>query len=49
MRGTNFSKMSPRFGRAAPLLGEDTHWVLREVLKLSEKEIASLEAVGVLK
>jgi crotonobetainyl-CoA:carnitine CoA-transferase CaiB-like acyl-CoA transferase len=47
--GTNFSKMSPRFWRAAPLLGEDTHWVLREVLKLSEKEIASLEAVGALK
>jgi benzylsuccinate CoA-transferase BbsF subunit len=47
--GTNFSKMSPRFWRAAPLLGEDTQWVLREVLKLSEKEIGDLVAAGAFK
>jgi benzylsuccinate CoA-transferase BbsF subunit len=47
--GTNFSKMSPRFWRAAPLLGEDTRWVLKEVLELSDKEIASLEAAGALR
>jgi crotonobetainyl-CoA:carnitine CoA-transferase CaiB-like acyl-CoA transferase len=47
--GTNFSKMSPRFWRAAPLLGEDTQWVLREVLKLSEKEIGDLVAADALK
>jgi benzylsuccinate CoA-transferase BbsF subunit len=49
MTGTNFSKMSPRFWRAAPLLGEDTQWVLKEVLKLSPKEIAELEAANALK
>jgi crotonobetainyl-CoA:carnitine CoA-transferase CaiB-like acyl-CoA transferase len=46
--GTNFSKMSPRFWRAAPLLGEDTQWVLREVLKLSEEEMEDLTAVNAL-
>jgi crotonobetainyl-CoA:carnitine CoA-transferase CaiB-like acyl-CoA transferase len=41
--------MSPRFWRAAPLLGEDTEWVLKEVLQLSEREIADLSAAEALK
>ena len=40
--GSNFSKMSPRFWRAAPLLGEDTQWVLKEILKFSDNEIEDL-------
>jgi len=47
--GTNFSRMSPRFWRAAPLLGEDTQWVLKEILKLTEEEIADLNAAKALR
>jgi crotonobetainyl-CoA:carnitine CoA-transferase CaiB-like acyl-CoA transferase len=41
--------MSPRFWRSAPLLGEDTQWVLRVVLKLSDKEMEDLAAADALK
>jgi crotonobetainyl-CoA:carnitine CoA-transferase CaiB-like acyl-CoA transferase len=34
--------------RPAPLLGEHTHWVLTELLGLSESEYGALEAEGVL-
>jgi benzylsuccinate CoA-transferase BbsF subunit len=45
---TTFSKMDSSYWRAAPLLGQDTQWVLRDVLKLSEKEIEDLNAAGAL-
>jgi benzylsuccinate CoA-transferase BbsF subunit len=44
-----FSKMDSSYWRAAPLLGQDTQWALREVLKLSDKEIDDLIAAGALK
>lgn len=47
--GSIFSKTPARFRKAAPLLGEDTQWVLSEVLKISAKEIADLAAVDALK
>ena len=47
--GSVFSKMSSRFWRHAPLLGQDTDWVLRDVLKLSEGEILDLKSADALK
>ncbi|HEX2172688.1 MAG TPA: CoA transferase, partial [Dehalococcoidia bacterium] len=42
------SRTPARLTRSAPLLGEDTHYVLRDLLGLPEAEIADLEAAGVL-
>jgi benzylsuccinate CoA-transferase BbsF subunit len=47
--GSNFSKMSPCFWRAAPLLGQDTEWVLKEVLSYSDEEVEELRRIGALK
>jgi benzylsuccinate CoA-transferase BbsF subunit len=46
--GSQFSKTPPEFRKSAPLLGEDTEWILREVLHYSEEEIRELEAHGAL-
>lgn len=41
------SKTPPRINAPAPMLGQDTDAVLREVLGLSDAEIAELESLGV--
>ena len=41
-----FSKVPPRQQRPAPLLGQDNEYVLKEVLGLSEEEIAGLLIEG---
>lgn len=38
------SETEPEYRKAPPMLGEDTDWVLREVLGKSEEEIADLRA-----
>lgn len=43
------SRTPARLVRSAPLLGEDTHHVLHDLLGLSEPEIADLDAAGVLR
>lgn len=43
------SRTPARLVRSAPLLGEDTHHVLHDLLGLREAEIAELDAAGVLK
>lgn len=47
--GSNLSKTPAHFRKPAPPLGADTDWVLREVLNLSDKQIADLIASGALK
>ncbi|MCR9096468.1 MAG: CoA transferase [bacterium] len=45
---TRYSRTSPRLRRAAPALGEHTEAVLRDLLGLSEDEIADLAIAGAL-
>jgi benzylsuccinate CoA-transferase BbsF subunit len=46
--GFRLSKTAPRLDRAAPLLGEHTHEVASTILGLTDDEIATLVAEGVL-
>ena len=39
-----FSETPPQIRRASPLIGMDNQYVFREVLGMSEAEIATLEA-----
>jgi crotonobetainyl-CoA:carnitine CoA-transferase CaiB-like acyl-CoA transferase len=45
---TRFSETPGRIRKAAPALGEDSHFVLSEFLQLSEEEIANYAASGAL-
>ena len=45
---TIFSETPATLRKPAPLLGEDTHFVLREFLEMNEDEIAELAAAGAL-
>ena len=51
MPGTpiKYSESEDEPWKGAPLLGEDTHDVLKDIAGLSEEEIAKLEADGVIK
>ena len=45
---TIFSATPGELSKAAPLLGEDTHYVLSELLGLSADEVAGFAAAGAL-